>query len=257
MTKFYIVSKKDRLEEYLETAREYQAAFEINDFFEPDMLDDEEKQKEFIAFYREKGIPAHSTMHGAFYDVVIFSQDKKIRDISRHRMEQSMQIARKLGVEGVVFHVNHNPCIHSAAYTENEIQEVTDYLQELLESYPEIHIYLENMFEDTPDILEVISERLKNFPNYGVCLDWAHAGIYGGMPENWAKRLSEHVRHIHVNDNDLIQDLHLPVGRGKVDWENFAKCYEKYLKGCSILVETNEPAGQRESLEYLKRILGM
>ena len=257
MADYSIVSRADRLDEYLEIAKEYNVAFEINDFFEPEILDDETKQKELIELYQKKGIPAHSTMHGAFYDVVLFSMDKKIREISMQRMRQSMEIAKKLGVKGVVFHVNHNPCIISDEYTQNVITEVTDYVRTLLMQYPEIDIYMENMFDRTPDVLVAISHNLREYKNYGVCLDWAHASVFGDSLAEWVLKTSKYVKHMHVNDNDLIGDLHLPCGSGKIDWEYFAKCYRKYFTKSRNLIENTEPKGQKESLCYLTKIMEM
>lgn len=256
MAEFLIVSKVNRLKEYWNVAQQYGTAFEINDFFEPDILDDAKKTEEIIRIYKAMGIPKHSTMHGAFYDVVIFSSDKRIRAISRMRMKQSMKIAHRLGVDGVIFHVNHNSCMVSQEYNSVVINETVDYLKSLLTEYPQIRIFIENMFEREPYILAEISRKLEMYPNYGVCLDWAHANIYGDSLQQWVQELKGYIKHIHVNDNNLIEDSHLSVGSGKIDWEYFAECYKEYLQGCTILVETNEPDNQKESLEYLIKLLG-
>ncbi|MCM1236190.1 MAG: hypothetical protein NC489_39405, partial [Ruminococcus flavefaciens] len=60
-------------------------------------------------------------------------------------------------------------------------------------------------------------------------------------------------KHIHINDNDLKQDLHLALGDGQIVWERFQKYYEQYFKDCSILSETAELAFQRRSLDYIKQ----
>jgi len=50
--------------------------------------------------------------------------------------------------------------------------------------------------------------------------------------------LAGYVKHIHLNDNDGIQDLHLPVGEGKMDWKILN---EKKLFACdpSVLIEVS------------------
>lgn len=250
-----IVSRAEKLEEYLQIAKEYQVSFEINDFFDARILDNEEEIENVINAYKNVGIPKDSTMHGAFLDLAINSSDARIREISEFRMKQSMEIARKLGVKGVVFHSNYNSDIPGDAYKQHLIEAMSSYLAKLLQEYPEIDIYMENMFDKTPEVLEEISKRLQEYPNYGVCLDWAHVNVYGRSGDEWAKSLYPYVKHMHINDNDYNTDLHLVLGKGKIDWNEFMEYYDKYFKGASVLIETNHPKHQRESLEYLKELL--
>ncbi len=252
MGKFLVVSKADRLSEYREIADRYHVGFEINDFFDPKVLDDEAEQSRLIQQYQETGIPEGSTMHGAFFDIVVFSNDEKIVEISKLRMRQSMEIAKRLGVQGVVFHTNGNPMLSGETYDYNVIVKTTEYLEKLLQAYPNINIYLENMFDATPKILERISERLCKYTNYGVCLDYAHASISDLPMGDWVEALTPYLKHIHINDNDLKKDLHMPVGSGSIDWNQFARYYRTHFDQCTVLVETTMPEDQIQSLNYLK-----
>lgn len=249
---FLVVSKAEQLEEHKQIANEYGTGFEINDFFEPDTLDDESRVNELIERYLQVGIPERSTMHGAFLDVTVFSQDENIRRISEQRMEQSMEIARRLGVRGVVFHTNCNPLLEGKEYDSRVVEYTAAFLKKLLERYPEFDIYLENMFDHTPDILRRISDRLSGYANYGVCFDYAHASIYSKDIVSFIEALSGYVKHIHINDNDLIHDLHLAVGDGMLDWEWFEDCCRQHFAGCSVLIETTLAENQRRSLEYIQ-----
>lgn len=255
MTHVLIVSKAEKIEEYIQIAKEYHVSFEINDFFDAKILDDEQELDRVIVLYKEFGLPENSTMHGAFLDLAINSSDKKIREISEFRMEQSMKIASELGVKAVIFHTNYNPDIPGESYKQNLIENSVRYLSKLLEEYPNMEIYLENMFDKTPDLLEEISKQLQGYPNYGVCLDWAHVNVYGGLHDEWGKSLYPYVKHIHINDNDYTSDIHLPLGIGKIDWNEFIEYYYKYFKDASVLIETNDPKHQRQSLDYLKELL--
>ena len=252
MKRFLIVSKTDRLDEYMQISKEYNVSFEINDFFDATVLNNPVQLTKKIDAYLKQGIPKHSTMHGAFLDLAIFSTDEKIREISEFRMKQSMEIADKLGLKGVVFHANYNPNIPGDAYKQNLIHASITYLSKLLKQYPHIDIYIENMFETNPDVFKGISEQLKDYPNYGLCLDWAHINVYGNSIETWVNELHPYVKHMHINDNDLTNDLHLPVGNGKINWEQFFKYYNKYFQNCSVLIETTKPTDQKISLDYIK-----
>ena len=251
MGKFLIVSQIDRIEEYKKLADQYGVGFEVNDFYNPVLLEKGKEQDAAIAAYEKHGLPEGSTMHGAFYDITLFSYDPEIRRISRKRMRQSMDIARRLKVKGVVFHTNGNPLVGSGDYDTWIVDETAKYMEKLLKQYPDIEIYLENMFDDTPEILRRISEKLQTYSNYGVCLDYAHACVFGHDFGDWVKQLSPYVRHLHINDNDLRRDLHLAVGAGLIDWEQFRAYYLSHFQDCTVLVETTEPEAQRKSLESL------
>ena len=252
MGRFLIVSRVERLAEHLELAEKYNVGFEINDFFDPQLLDDEKRQQAVIDRYLKAGLPGGSTMHGAFFDVTVFSNDAKIREISNLRMHQSMEIARKLHVKGVVFHTNWNPMVCGEIYENQIVERTVSYMKALLEQYPEIEIYLENMFDSDPRILTRISKELKAYKNYGVCLDYAHATIYGSDIAHWIEELTPYIKHLHINDNNLKQDQHLALGEGQIDWHRFMEYYRTRFAECSVLIETTQPENQAKSLQYLE-----
>lgn len=252
MGRFLVVSKLDRLQEYKAIADEYSVGFEINDFYEPRVLDDEKECNRMVELYLKNGVPEGSTMHGAFLDVVVFSNDDQIAEISKLRMRQSVEIAVKLGVVGVVFHTNCNPMLTGELYDSNVVSRTVAFMEELLQEYPTIQLYLENMFDDSPRILEEISKHLCKYQNYGVCLDYAHASISMVPMCDWVETLAPYLKHIHINDNDLKKDMHWALGTGQIDWNQFAKYYRTHFDQCSVLVETTEPEAQIQSLNYLK-----
>ena len=75
--------------------------------------------------------------------------------------------------------------------------------------------------------------------------------------EYWIEALAGYIKHIHINDNNLKKDLHLPVGDGVLDWKRFTMYYRQYFKECSVLVETALPEDQRRSLEYIDNRMGI
>ena len=67
MGDFLIVSLAEELQAYEDLAQEYQVGFEINDFYDPLVFEDKKRREDIIQKYQKAGIPAGSTMHGAFY----------------------------------------------------------------------------------------------------------------------------------------------------------------------------------------------
>lgn len=251
MKQVLIIPDRNRLEDCLKLAEEYVLGFEYNEFCMPVVLDDETQKQEIIKSYQKQELPIYTTVHGAFYDVIPFSMDPRIREVAELRVEQSIRSAKEIGAKAVVFHTNYNPFLHTVNYNKTWLDVNETYWSRVLEHHSDVNIYLENMFDATPDMMEELSRRLCRYTNYGVCLDYAHASLSKAEPEEWAKRLGKFVKHVHINDNDGISDLHLAWGDGVIDRQGFYECYERYLQGATVLIETSVHENKVRSLERL------
>lgn len=251
MSRFLIIPDRNHLAESLSLSARYNLGFEFNDFFLPDVLDDSALCLSFIRQYKEAGLPSLCTCHGDFFDVLVFSQDARIRHISETRILQSLRIAEQIGASSVIFHTNHNPMLKAENYIQNWLSKNEDFWSRILEEYPHLNIYLENMFDDSPQMLRMLSERLCRFANYGVCYDYAHAALSGVPNEIWSSTLAPYIRHIHINDNDLTSDLHLAVGDGKINWDHFILERNRYFPDATVLIETTSLENQRHSIDFL------
>ncbi len=251
MGKYLIIPDMERLEESICLAKEYDLGFEVNDFFEPNLQKEPERKEILIQRYTECERREPFTMHGCFHDVLIFSEDDEIRQISEKRAEDSIVTAQRIGAKAVIFHTNINPALNAQAYRERWIFCNYHFWMRMCERYPSMNIYLENMFEHTPVLLKELCEKMQDVPNFGVTLDYAHASLFGDDTEVWARELSPYIRHVHINDHDGVNDLHLAVGTGVIDWKAFLEFRAKYFPEATVLIETSDLQAQRESLKYL------
>lgn len=254
MSKFLIIPQLNNIDESLKLAGEYGFGFEFNEFFFPDVLDSKERVKNIADSYKAHKLPETLTCHGDFFDVLIFSSDRLIRDISEMRVRQSIEAALEVGAEAVIFHTNHNPFFIAESYVKNWLDCNINFWSGILAEYPNVSIYMENMCDSSPDMLAALAERLSSFPNFGVCLDYAHACVFGSDIESWVTALAPYVKHMHINDNDLKSDLHLAVGDGKIDWIRFKEHYFKYFTEATVLIETSSIENQRHSAEFLAKL---
>ena len=253
MKQILIIPDKQEIENSVALAKNYGAGFEYNDFVQSDVLDDEGSLQQIISAYKTTDLPEYCTLHGAFFDVLPFSVDQRIRQIADLRIRQSVQSAKQMGAKAVVFHTNYNPFLNSKDYLDNWIATNAVYWSNVLEQNQEINIYLENMFDLTPDVLKQLSERLCQYKNFGVCLDYAHAFLSKTAPAEWAKCLGQFVKHVHINDNDGISDLHLAWGDGIIHKEEFYNSYKEYLSGASVVIETSGYENKVKSLQRLEQ----
>lgn len=252
MKRILIIPRINELAESLSIAEKYGAGFEYNDFFMPDILDSKHICEEITQKYLSVKLPEYCTFHGAFFDVIPFSPDNRIRDVSHLRVKQSIAAAKRIGARAVVFHTNYNPFLNTPHYIEGWLEQNEKYWSGILKKYKTIEIYFENMFDTAPDILAELAQRLCRFPNFGICFDYAHAAVTNVPHKEWVKALGKYTKHIHINDNDLKRDLHLAIGDGQINFSEFYELYEKYLNNASVLIETSLIDNQRRSLERLK-----
>lgn len=253
MTQLYFIPDAKNPGGSAEFSKEQDVLFEYNDFIFPDMLDDTQAVEERIALYKSLGRDTSGdTMHGAFFDVTVFSYDAKVREISRLRLRQSMEIAKKLGLRGVVFHGNYLPFLKGERYDANWLSYTEEALRELAHEYPETEIFLENMFEDSPEPLRRLAERLEDVNNFGICLDYSHALLGSRKGGIWFSALSRFIRHIHVNDHFFDGDVHMVPGEGQTDWEEFFWLKRNYAPEASIHCEVSGLEAAKKGIAFLK-----
>ena len=252
-----IVPQREQIGEFVQLAGQYGCGFEYDDFFIPALLDDEAELNRRIELYaRAENRSAFSTVHGAFLDVTVFSDDAKIREVADLRINQSLEIAKRLGAEAVIFHTNYIPNFNLDSYRDNWVSRNVAYFSQKLEEYPTLNIYVENMFDTDCRLLAELGEKMKKYANFGICFDYAHAQVFGDEKDigTWVETLAPYVKHLHINDNDFERDLHLAVGAGKTDWQQFRKYYEQYFSRASVLLEVTGIEKTKQSLEYLSLI---
>ena len=241
-------------EEWADMAEKYGLAFEYNEFYNPEVLEDKSLTEKIIGIYEGLGRDtSNDTLHGAFLDITIHSSDPMIRNASDYRVRQSLDIASRLKCRGVVFHTNYLTDFKSIPYRKNWVDVNTMYWDKLCSEYKNINIYLENMFDESPELLADVAENLKPLENFGVCFDIAHAFLSNVPLDTWTGALTPNIKHIHINDNDKLQDLHLAVGSGQIDW-SILKNKDLFAASPSLLLEVSGMDRLLSSYQFLESI---
>ena len=239
-------------EKWAAFAASYGLCFEYNEFYNPLLLDDKIKLDEVIRIYENLGRDtSNDTMHGAFLDITVSSSDPMIKNASDYRIRQSLDIACRLNLRGIVFHTNYLTDFKSKPYRNQWVESNTIYWDNLCSEYKNVNIYLENMFDDTPELLSRVAKNLTFTKNFGVCLDIAHAFLSKIPLSEWIQSLEGHIKHIHINDNDGEEDLHLSIGSGKMDW-SVLKDPGLFTLNPSVLIEVTGEDKTISSYNYLK-----
>lgn len=250
--KLYLIPEHNDIERSENVAAKWNASFEYNDFFDPQLLDDKDALRKRIDLYRPHARKnLKDNLHGVFYDICLNSTDKQIRMLSEKRVDSSMEIASELNCEKVIFHTNFIPGFIPDFYVNGWVKDNSAYYRKICGAYPDIMVCVENMFDFKPDMLLRLAESMDDVANFGVCFDVAHINVHNERCEDWIRLLARYIRHIHINDNDGKADLHLPVGRGTINWEEFFGVMDKYEISTGMLIEVRRLDEFEGSMRYL------
>lgn len=117
--------------------------------------------------------------------------------------------------------------------------EVLNPLCKTAKSY-NMHIVLENVQEENN--LELVEKIMKKVPLLKFHLDIGHSNLSeGNIIEDYLKKFSKKLMHVHVSDNLGYEDQHLPLGVGNIDWPEMIRLLKKYHYNHTITIEVFSP----------------
>ncbi|MDI9569330.1 MAG: sugar phosphate isomerase/epimerase family protein [Pseudomonadota bacterium] len=211
------------------------------------------REKDYLrmaAPLREAGLRV--TFHAPFMDLRPGALDPWIRDASRRRIEQAIQVATYFQPAAIVCH----PSFDDRYYVSSEDQWLENSVQtwrQLLAAAP-VRLVLENVYERGPRQLRRLLAALDT-PQCGFCFDTGHFQVFSQAPlADWLETLHPYLRHVHLHDNNGDVDAHLPMGEGKFPFADLFEFLEK--KGCRPIfaIEAHNERNLLRSLENLERM---
>ena len=184
---------------------------------------DQEAVRRAARLIEKLGMEAYS-FHAPFSrDIDITSPDDAKRNHSRAEVFAAAEAAAILNVRYFVFHAGpEESFVCPPRERLQRMEHAARTVSEIAEHCRRLHIgfVLENMLGHL--FLGRIEDMLWIFGaadtvNVGACVDTGHAYLAGALHQVMHK-LSGHLKVIHANDNNGIEDDHLPPGQGKIDW---------------------------------------
>jgi sugar phosphate isomerase/epimerase len=206
--------------EHLDYMARHDVAPEI--FFSGDCLDVTlpEQMESIAAALAAHRLPC--SIHAPFMDLNPGSEERLLRDLTRHRFRQVCHAAAILKPRSMVFH----PGYDRWRYGERQstwLGHAVETFQEVLAATEPIGctIAVENIFEEEPATLVALIEALDH-PRLKHCFDVGHWHLFTSVSmEEWFAALGRQIAHVHIHDNRGAKDDHLPVGEGDIDFKLF------------------------------------
>jgi sugar phosphate isomerase/epimerase len=204
------------------------------------------------------------TVHAPLSDINPASHIQAVRKSAVSQIKNSMDIASKIDSEVVVVHPGYIPILGDRfedkilEINQNSLKECSRYAQDV-----GVKMCLENM----PDIDGLLGKDLEELEKLVldidscITLDVGHAHNLHFTVEEMLK--SPRIKHIHLSDNDGSFDKHKALGSAEitgnkgVDFPALFKRLKKMNYRDVLVVEVRSPPDMEESLDYLKKELGM
>ncbi len=160
-------------------------------------------------------------VHLPFFDLRPGSLDRMVLKASRERLLQAVDAAGVYAPAHFIAHLDYNSVIYAhfeEAWLENSLRT----WELVLDQAGDVPLYLENVFEPSPDhhvrVLKALGARGK------ACFDLGHWHCFGrgrerGNLTEWLAALDPFLGHLHLHDNDGSADHHLGLGLGTIPWD--------------------------------------
>ncbi len=214
-------------------------------------------RKEFAAMARrllQSGLTV--TIHGPFFDMCPGSLDPLVRDVTRKRFEQLLDLAPLFEPKTVVMHAGYDWKRYGYVrdtWLENSLQ-TWQWMAERLSQLGS-RLMLENVYENGPEEIRPLFEQLTEH-GVGFCLDTGHMTAFGKTSAaEWIEVLGEHLGQLHLHDNHGDHDQHLALGAGGIDFAAlFGRLVTVHPTAPVITLEPHEEDALAPSLAYLETI---
>jgi sugar phosphate isomerase/epimerase len=191
------------------------------------------------------------SLHGVYRDVIIHSHDSKIAEVARERIQGSLDVAKALNAQKIVFHGSVNPLVLDEYYRNNWLEKNAAFWKQILSQYSGT-ILIENVWEPNPDILRILLDMV-NSPRLKVCLDVAHANVYSKLSlDDWLSVLGGDVVYMHFSDNNGQVDQHAVIGQGNIDWQSLTGSIQRLGLAPDVVLEECTLENTQASIDYLK-----
>jgi len=219
---------------------------------------------------RREQVGLASVVCHALYLVNLAATDREVHEKSVTAMRASLETARAIGADGVVFHVGS----HLGAGIARGLKRAVPPLRRLLELTDErLWLILENSagaggtMGRSVEELAAIVDALDGHPRLGICLDschWFVSGVDVTDPEALDAALAEldgaigldRLRCLHVNDADAAlgsnRDRHATLGAGQIGGGMATFLAHPAFDGLPAILETPGPDGYAEELRLMR-----
>lgn len=180
---------------------------------------------------------AKRVLHAPFNELFPCAIDPRARALAAERYRQAIALAKGYGATKVIIHGGYHPRIYYPMwYAEQSIL----FWRDFLKNDPGVSIVLENVLEETPDMLLDIVRGVAD-PRLRLCLDVGHVNVYSNIPVmDWLTQWSPYLSHFHIHNNDGSWDSHCPLQHGTIPMKALLEKAGALCPDASVTLEVTQ-----------------
>ncbi|MCL2046050.1 MAG: sugar phosphate isomerase/epimerase [Oscillospiraceae bacterium] len=156
------------------------------------------------------------TFHAPLNELCPAAIDPMIVEVAMKRFNQAYELMRGYGINTMIVHSGNLPILYNINWF---IEHSIPFWKEFLSDKPEdLRLCIENLFETGPSpIVDIVNAV--NDERFRLCLDLGHAEIFREDITllQWTNDVAHLVSHVHLHNNDGINDSHSAANDGIID----------------------------------------
>lgn len=225
------------------------------------------RHKEVSAIIKDHGLSC--AIHLPFYEVHPGTVDSAKWRKSQDILLRSLEIAAWYDPDHLIGHPEYEPQLDSrSAFSGTVAPDLADcpgerWLDQSAKAWDEVlshspaRLYLENTCDQSPRAILSLLEMLQD--QAAMCFDIGHwfSAAGGSRLRNlskWIDLLAGRLGHLHLHDNHGREDLHLGIGRGDIDFDEFLNLLKAHGLTPTLTLEAHSLDHLDQSLAWLDRL---
>ena len=219
-------------------AQQYGLGIEIAQYCTAWNMDDEFAKTDLVVREKLESI-SHRVLHAPFNELFPCAIDRKARKLASFRYRQAIGLAKQYGAEKVIIHGGYNPWTYYPVWY---VEQSIIFWKEFMEDDPGVEIVLENVLEETPEMLVDIVKGVDH-QKLRLCLDVGHVNAYSKIPVmDWLKVWAPYLSHLHIHNNDGSWDTHSALDCGSIPMRDFLRQAEILCPDATVTLELMDAA---------------
>ena len=193
-----------------------------------------------------KELPVRYSIHPPAFDINLTSENKAVRETAFSEYKKSIEFAGMINASHVVIHPGF--CFSSVFDKQTARERAVMYIKQLSKfaQANNIKLVIENVGYDGTSIFTqeeftgFLDKYFEGDESVGYLIDVGHAFLNRWDIPKLLRDIKHRLLALHLHDNNGITDDHLPIGEGKIEWQEIFNTIQEQEINCEFILEYDQ-----------------